>query len=509
MRNISNLIIRSAACIFAVMLSVSCLLEKEGHSDQMQGVMIQMSVSSGELTKAEPTVSEETINSLRVYAFYGDRLAGYASRQKTSLDEPFYMDLQLPESGNHDVEFYLIANEAEMAYENGLVQFSENMTKSQLEAVKYTGLKHNQVLPMYCKQTETINVDAVSPQANTQSGHQGHVILSQKITFSLSRSLAKLSVYAAKMQGTSVQPEILSVDLLANGTREYSYLFPQTEETLNAVVSRQTNRTLLDAPVTVVNEVEKGSDEALDPANYTTIFTGKYLPEVTYGSSSWNQSSGNDREAVLHVRFTFDGAQIRNGYVYLPPVERNQHIKVCILISAEGQIMINYVVADWDWDEDKMQNWFFDYPTHSYIWHEIPFSADDLKTRPEKAATMSETSPFVGYFQMTYPESDKWTPTLEGLHASHCNIEVYNDWTKEKVFSSDDPTPLPVSEDWYRIEVSPKVGYMALSDKVNLAITYTPGGMTESEYLLINGSHPNYFWEDSTSENYITITMVN
>jgi hypothetical protein len=47
------------------------------------------------------------------------------------------------------------------------------------------------------------------------------------------------------------------------------------------------------------------------------------------------------------------------------------------------------------------------------------------------------------------------------------------------------------------------------NDQVNLAITYTLSGMTETEYLLINGSHPEFFWENSTSENYITITMVN
>ena len=496
MRTISNITI----CILATLLSVSCLLEKDGPSAQMRGVMIQMSVSAGEQTKSDPTTSEETINSLRVYAYYGDKLAGYAARQATSLNDPFFMDLQLPERGTYNVDFYLIANEAEMAYENGLVQLSENMTKAQLEAVKYTGLKHRDVLPMYCMQTESINVDEVSSQ-------EGHIVLSQKITFSLSRSLAKLSVYAAKENGASATPKVLSVDLLAGGTREYSYLFPQNENVLNAVVSRQADRSLLDASVSVVAEVEKGSEEALDPANYTPVLTGKYLPEVTYGSSSWNQSSGNDREAVLHIRFSPDGVQTRNGYVYLPPVERNNHIKICILISAEGQIMINYVVADWD--EDMMQNWFFDYPTHTYIWHEIPYEDDDLLKKPGRTAMMSESAPFKGYFQMTYPSSDKWTPTLEGLHASDCTVSVYNDRTGDKVFSSEDPAPLPVSEDWFRIEVSPRTGHMRLNETVNLAITYTPGGFAESEYLLVNGSYSDYFWEGSTSENYVTITMVN
>ena len=55
----------------------------------------------------------------------------------------------------------------------------------------------------------------------------------------------------------------------------------------------------------------------------------------------------------------------------------------------------------------------------------------------------------------------------------------------------------------------PKTGYMDMNDVVNLAITYVPGGLSESEYLLINGSYGDFFWDGSTSENYVTITMVN
>ena len=98
---------------------------------------------------------------------------------------------------------------------------------------------------------------------------------------------------------------------------------------------------------------------------------------------------------------------------------------------------------------------------------------------------------------------------LEGLNASKCSIKVYDDETDAEVFSSESPNPLEVSESWYRIEVYPKSGYMDLGETVNLAITYTPSGFTESEYLLINGSYPDYFWPGSTSENYVTITMVN
>lgn len=510
MRNINNIIRNTALCIFAAMLSVSCLVEKDELSEGRQNVMIEMSVSDGAATKATPREAEETISSLRVYAFYGDKLVGYAMRSATALNDPFYMDLELPQEGIHNVDFYLIANEAEMAYENGVVQLSDNMTKAQIEALRFTGLAHRTVLPMYCRHTEAIDVDNILNTANTADGHKGHFVLNQKINFVLSRSLAKLSVYAAKIKDVSVMTQIHGVDLLAAGTREYSYLFPQSDAVLNAVVSRTNDRVLLSSPVTVTDEIVKGSEDIQNPGSYTQVLTDVYLPEVTYGSSAWNVSSGNDREAVLHIRYTLgEDQEIRNGYVYLPRVERNLHIKVCILINADGQIVANYDVAEWDWDEDKMQDWFFDYPTHTYLWHKLPQNEADLQSKPETAAVMSEALPFEGYFQMTYPSSDKWTPTLEGLHSSHCRINVYSVKTGAKVFSSDSPEPLSVSDDWFRIEVVPKTGYMDAGEVVNLAITYTPGGLTESEYLLINGSYPDFFWKGSTSENYVTITMVN
>lgn len=520
MRNINNIMKNTALCFFAALLSVSCLMEKEGPSAEMQSVMIQVSVTTEGMTKAvyeDPTSMEKVINSLRVYAFYGNRLAGYLERQNTALGETFCMDLELPATGIHDVDFYLIANEEEMAYENGLVQLSDNMTKTQLEAVKFTGLADRDALPMYCRHlAEPVNVDAVTSVPNSETGHEGHFMLANPVTFTLERSLAKLSIYAAKAEGASSTPQILNVELLAQGTREYSYLFPQTDATLDAVPHRANNRSISSVVTDVTSSIVKGSAAASDPAEYTEVVSGLYMPEVREGvayddpSYRWNTFTGAPadagREAVLHIEYSLGaGQELKNAYVYLPKVERNHHIKVCILINAEGQIIINYKVADWDWDTDKMQDWFFDYPTHTYLWHEIPQNDDDLHKKPASKAVMSETQPFFGYFQMTHPASDMWTPTLEGLNASECDIVVY-DITD---LSTPVLPPFTASEKWYRIEVIPQSGHMYAGDTVNLTITYTPGGLTESEYLLINGSYQDYFWPESTSENYITITMVN
>ena len=188
MRNINNIIRNTALCISVAMLSVSCLVEKEGPTAHQQNVMIEMSVSAGGQTKAMSAEAEETINSLRVYAFYGDKLAGYAMRSATALNDPFYMDLELPQEGTHNVEFCLIANEGEMAYENDMLQLPEKMTKAQLKAIKYTGLVHGKFLPMYCSRTEAVNVDLLLDEPSTEEGHKGHPVLQQKIKFNLDRT---------------------------------------------------------------------------------------------------------------------------------------------------------------------------------------------------------------------------------------------------------------------------------------------------------------------------------
>lgn len=519
MRKTNNIFLNIFLCILAAASSAGCLLEKDGTSADRQSVMIQLSVSVGdEMTKLtvlpdeDATTDEKVINSLRVYAFYGDRLAGYVSRQATALNDPFLMDLELPESGVHNVDFYVIANEEEMAYENGTVMLTGNMTKAQLEAIRFTGLAHSAALPMYCKLTEPIDVDAVSAVANTEAGHNGHLMLLQSIKFELSRSLAKLSVYAAKSAGAATTPQIMGITLLSGGTRHFSYLFEQESSILDDITPRVNDRTLHSSAVPVTSELIKGTSDMQDPSKYTPIMTGAYLPEVREGSSDWNVSSGNERAAVLHVEYTVAaGEAYRYANVYLPPIERNTHYKVCIFINAEGQIIINYVVADW---EDNSVAISFDYPNHSFIRESIPETQEELEAAPSAPATMSETVPFTGYFQLKSPASDSWTPTIYGAHASDCDIKVY------EVTANSDPGnqvtsyPIPAAEDkWYRITVMPKPGEIFLNEEIKLSITYEVTLTGLIEYLLVNGAKDRYYWPytgpSAQDANYVIITMVN
>lgn len=504
----NNIIIKTALAIIAAVLTTGCIFEKMDMPEDMQDVMILLNVSTdGMQTKATPLESESTINTLHIYAFWNERPAGYLVRQATQQSEHFLMDLQLPavvsggvNENTHDVEFYLVANAASMMYENNPVTLSENTTKADLENLKFTGLVQNSPLPLYCKQTERLNV--ADYQSNEADGHEGHMLLSQKASFKLSRSLAKISVYGAKPAGLNTSPRILGVNMLNQGTREYSYLFEQTDDVLNAVPSRVNNHILLSTPAQV-GEIN-GADN--DPASYTEVMTTPfYLPEVTYGSGSWNLPPDNVRAVVLHIEYALsDGGEARSAYVNMPRIYRNHHYKVLCLFTEteEGQIIINLEVADW---EGVTVNYQFDYPTHSYLRHQIPTTQAEVSAKPSSAAVMSEGNPFVGYFQMTAPDSDVWRPTLLGSNASKADVEVYEivGNTEKKITV----WPIHASQSWFKIKVIPESGF-TVNESVDLAMTYTSStDATKSEFLLINGSTQEYYWPGSSDANYVTITM--
>ena len=499
MQKINNIILNAATFLAAAVMSVSCL-EKEDVAEDMQSVMIELSVSSEGMTKATPSPSENAVNSMRIYAFAGERLAGYISRGTVVEGDPFYMDLELPATGTHDVDFYVVANAEQMIYQNDVVALSENMTRSQLEAIRFTGLASGNALPLYCIQNEQINVSQITSAANTEDGHQGHFILTKKVNLQLSRSLAKISLYAAKMEGAYVTPQILDAKILAAGTRVYSYLFPQTSEVLDAVAARPNDRTILSSAVDVNAEVLKGSEQAKDASNYDLVIADTYLPEV------------NSEDVVLRVEYAMSaGGEIRTGFVYMPQIKRNTHYKVCILISAEGQLIINYEVLEWE--DNEISDIHFDYPTHSYLRESIPAAEADLATRPSQPARMSEAKPFEGYFQMTYPSNDSWTPTLMGPQAGNCAVTVYEiDGLTQKEIT-EDQWPIAASDKWYKVVVTPDPMKVDAGDEVKLAVTYRAAGFETIEYMLINGSYQEYYWPyaggSQQDANYVIITMVN
>ena len=500
MQKMFNIILRAVLSFFTVVVAAACITEKFDTSTGLQSVMLQVNIEAGEMTKSDPTATESVINSVRIYAFRTDGAQVGHFYRATASDAPIVMDLTLPVKGVHDVEFHVFVNEASMDFMDGFT-FTEKMTKAQLSTAKMHNVVPTEGFPMYCVQKESVNVENLSQSVNSSFDHENHYYLAQQVTFKLIRPIAKVSVYAAIVKGGAAgSVSVNRVEFVKNGTRAYNYLLPQSDDILAGVPLRTGSFEFLPNPVSLVKAIDKTDETAVkNPDNYNLLARDQYLAETETGGNNW-QTMVSDRQALLHVEYTLgtDGI-IQHGYVYLPKIVRNHHYKVCILINSEGGLIINYTVADWD-DADMTELWF-DYPMHSYL-RVAPNETDE----PAAPASMSTIQPFVGYFKMSYPIEETWTPVLLN-HATESELKVY------KVGSETSPLSYPVKADpdnWYKIVVTPSASLEA-GEEVELAITYSPqGSMDKYEYLMINGSQNNYHWPYAgTSDPNKVIIKVN
>ncbi len=500
MQKIINITLKAVLMVLLTIFATGCITDKFDTSKGLQSVMLQVNISNGEMTKAEPTAIETPINTVRIYAYRNDGTqAGHFYRASAS-DEPIMMDLTLPEGGTFDIKFYVFVNEASMEFADGF-RFEENMTQTQLASARFHNVNPAAGFPMYCEQTEAINVSNVHYGANTSVGHEGHLYLVQTVNFGLIRPIAKLSVYAAIVDGGAPGSiNIHKVEYQKNGTRDFNYLLPKDATVLSQVSQRTIGREMLTLSATLSSIIDK-TDAAVvnNPSNYDLLVADQYLGEVEVGDNDWTTKE-SDRQAVLHVQYSIGvGGELISQYVYLPSIVRNHHYKVCILINSEGNIVINYFVADWD-NADMTELWF-DYPSHTYV----RIAPNDTE-HPTVPATMGISQPFTGYFKMLYPAEETWTPVLL-TNATECELNVY------KVGEETSPLTYPIkadSENWYKITLTPSVS-LAPGTEVEFAITYSPlGSMDKYEYLMINGSQNNPYWPyTGTSDPNKIIIKVN
>ncbi len=505
MQKTNNILIKAALTVFAAVLATGCISEKYDMPDNLQSVMVRLDMSQEPMTKADPTADELTINSVRIYAFREESLVGYFYRDHAST-LPIYIDLRLPDQGIYTVDFYVVANEEAMNLTADSQTFAEKMTKSQFNSVRFQSFKSaaDYGIPMYGIQSADIDVtdfakdEQGNTKPNTAAGHEGHYFLNQKVTVGLYRPVAKLSVMASKQsEGTLIIDE---VRMLAKGTRQYGYLFPATTENLQAIEPRANDRVL--AGSVSVDKVLAAP--TLTPDDYTDLTAGGvYLAEVPYGSEAWNEPvADNFNSVVLQIKHSAgQGTQQRTDYVYMPPMLRNNHYKVLCSISAEGNLSINYIVEDWEdalmWQDGLV----FDYPNHSFLWPNY-----QTQTPSSTAAVMSTLSPFVAYFRMEYPQNETFNPTLLDGVASDYKVEVYDGATLLE--DSDD---FVSADKWYTIKVVP-LNPNNVGNAVRLAVTYHASWSESAEFLIINGTSPNYVWPYSGNaftqdSEYVIITQ--
>lgn len=480
------------AVLLAAFVMGACT-EKDAMPEKL--VTLQVSLDTDKATKAEVPDAENAINSVRIYAYRTDTgsQVGHYYRGNPST-EPIYMDIALPERGQYEVEFFVFVNETSVILSTGFA-FAEKMSREQLRQIHFNSLHQMEAIPLYGIHREMINVDSVSSDLNTVPGHEGHHILTQRVTLSLYHSLSKLSVYAAMAEGVS-KVSVHYVGVLKGGLRQHVYYLPADESALVATPSRAVGRDLMTTETALTKNAANGSQNTED---YDMLVSDHYISETEVGSDALDVKT-DDRQLTIHVQYSVgEGGELRNGYIYMPRIEKSTHYNVCLLITSEGRIILSYTVAPWD-EADMTEIWF-DYPTHSFL------EDDTDAVKPESPAQMSEDSPFVCYFKMTYPANETWRPTVLGENSGRVTVNVYRDMVQVS------PPIAADADNWYRIEMIPDADLEA-GKEVELAVTYSPDFSTDGQYefLLINGSQNNWHWpyEGASQQdaNKVIVTVV-
>lgn len=513
---------------FACFASCSDMKEFSAEDIRVSTVLMRvMPESDGIQMKSDMNLTDDetVINTLRIYAFTRGQRVGY-HYQASPVNRDFLMDIGMlgtdVATGKQTVKFYIIANEEAVVTEEDMPALDEYTTERQLNDYRFIALEQSKGLPMFYADTIMLNtrneasMDTIDHGRIDITGHENHTLLARKLSFLLKRPFGKLTVSAARMSESTPDVYIKSITMLAQGTRHYNYMMPQTTEVLESLFPRPNDRPLLDENTGFV--VTTTQDEGFQQ------ITESYCFEVPFGSESpeeWNVPNTNNSLVLKTVFSIGEGEELRTVYIYLPPVFRNQWIRVSSAISGEGQIRVNYHVRDWDYDmtdddDDGEEDYIiFDYPTHTYLLPELPsvtnpFPDPDgvVKVLPQ----MSMSKPFVCYFQMLYPSGQTWKPTVFAGDApsSDYTLAVYvNDSSEPALTDQNGSYGINGGEDeFFRIELQP-LNARNVGSRISLGITSEIQGFGHSEYLLINGSQSELFWpaEGGADPNTLIITQ--
>lgn len=462
-------------------------------------VLLQMSVGTKAVTETDGTPSdgESAIHTLRVYAFVDGEPAGHfytsdyaaledAAGTASGAAKHFLMDIKMYSLGSRNVDFYVIANEGAMYTAGSAARLDENTTEAELKGFTFTSLNlRNGMalgLPMCCKRKETINFaedDPNNPQ--TDPGHEGHILLKQKLNFELERPVGKIGVFAAKPVGEKGTLTVTGLSVTRSRFVNFLMLPDDLEKAYGNPGSTATRELeTVDGPV--LSEVASGETDAL---KYTLVQAEAYYPfENPWGSSNWSQA-GSPRGNILTIKYRYDtDSQERTGTVYLPPVVRNTYYMVCCQLSNSGKITVNYSVADWD-DSEPYELEFdapeYTLPTQSYpeVTTKPPYS--DMPKVYYNGDPDAKEGTFSINFIIEGPTGQLWTPTL--LNATEEDYEI-------SVSQNGSPVNPPYRESDVPYEITVRalrpgnVGKM-----LEFAISYTPQwDPAGTSLLMINGS---------------------
>lgn len=476
--------------------------------ERMVQVQLDVHTRAVDASTGTPTAEESDLHSLRIYAFdnSGQQVGHLNLTDGLDTSNPLLMDLKIKaEPTEQPLRFYAVANEGAMSTPGNEKTLDANTSETELKNFTFTLLKtptSDNGLPMFATDEVTINTGNTSPQ--TESGHEGHYTLNEKVNFELERPVGKLGVFAAKVEGETETLTVTGARILKEGTRMRNYLFPQTDEVLKQIVSKEAEINLALVTGGNVNKAlsENISDEERkNPGNYTPLLEVPFYPfETPWGSTSWD-TPGDERGAVLQIDYQF-GDKTNTGLVYLPRIERNHYYAICCLMRNSGKITVEYVVADWN--DGGNYELDFAYPTYFPIepMEGADYSQPTVYYNPDPD---SDEGTFKARFRLTAPEGQEWQPTLLNATPADYEITVYQ--SGEQGMQKVEPPYVASSSD-YVIKIR-ALKSENVDRKVELGIGYIPrwdpGDMS---LLQINWASGKTIWGGSDDPEKIVISQI-
>lgn len=477
--------------------------------ERMVQVQLDVHTRAVDASTGTPTAEESDLHSLRIYAFdnSGQQVGNLNLTDGLDTSNPLLMDLKIKaEPTEQSLRFYAVANEGAMSTPGNEKTLDANTSETELKNFTFTLLKtptSDNGLPMFATDEVTINTGNTS--LRTESGHEGHYTLNEKVNFELERPVGKLGVFAAKVEGETETLTVTGAKILKEGTRMRNYLFPQTDEVLKQIVSKEAEINLALVTGGNVNKAlsENISDEERkNPGNYTPLLEVPFYPfETPWGSTSWD-TPGDERGAVLQIDYQF-GDKTNTGLVYLPRIERNHYYAICCLMRNSGKITVEYVVADWN--DGGNYELDFAYPTYFPIepMEGADYSQPTVYYNPDPD---SDEGTFKARFRLTAPEGQEWQPTLLNATPADYEITVYQ--SGEQGMQKVEPPYVASSSD-YVIKIR-ALKSENVDRKVELGIGYIPrwdpGDMS---LLQINWASGKTIWGGSNAPEKIVISQIN
>ena len=404
MNRFFNIILKVAAAVLAMVLATSCIFEKEEIAGKKRDVMVLLDINTADMvaTKAteDPTPAEALLNTVRVYAYDSNGIMiGYADNT-TATNGRFHMVLSVPEGLETIVaDFYVVANEASMLNNTTAVALPQNVSIAQLRALTFNALGGT-ALPMYgIVEDVTLNLNAGQQHLDSKGGHQPGFILNQAIEVSITRSLAKIAVYAAeKGNSTKNNVKINSVKLV--DVLNSSYLFANANYPTTATAQEVV---LSSTQVTVDKKLNSTAEEdRQNTENYTPITSAPhYIHENPAGKK-------------LVVNYETGSGVKKNAEITMPAIVRNTFYKVLCLVKADGEMSLKLVVADWEEGTGKYVDFKDDVTfdtSHGLKWNGVKI--EDVEDNEEKYTLgVASGSEVRCTFKITAPADGKWYASL-------------------------------------------------------------------------------------------------